>query len=48
MANIYRMQAYGSIMFEYFYIRFIDLVLKSKSLLESTNAFCPNDQNENV
>ena len=32
IANIYRIQANGSIMFGYFFILFIDLILKSKSL----------------
>ena len=37
MANIYRMQAYVLIMYGYFCIRFIDFMLKGKSLLEYTN-----------
>ena len=40
--NIYRIQAYNSIMCEYFCIGFIDFMLKGKSLLEYTNFFSPN------
>ena len=35
--NIYRIQAYDSIMCGHFCIRFIDFMLKGKSLLEYTN-----------
>ena len=35
--NIYRIQAYDSIMCGQFCIRFIDFMLKGKSLLEYTN-----------
>ena len=41
-ANLYRIQAYDSIMCEYFWIRFIDFMLKVKILLEYTNLFSPN------
>ena len=34
ITNVYRMQAYDSIMCGYFYIGFIDFMLKVKSLLE--------------
>ena len=37
--NIYRIQAYNSIMCGYFCIGFIDFMLKCKSLLEYTNIF---------
>lgn len=37
--NIYRIQAYDLIMCEYFYIEFIDFVLKGKSLLDYANLF---------
>ena len=37
--DIYRMQAYDSIMCGYFCIGFIDFMLKGKSLLEHTNLF---------
>ena len=43
MTNIYRMQAYDSIMCGYFYIGFIDSMIKSKSLLDYTNSFSPNN-----
>ena len=42
IANIYRMQAYDSIMSGYFCIGFIYFVLKGKSSLEYTNLFSPN------
>ena len=45
--NIYRIQAYDSIMWIYFSIGFIDLILKGKSLLEYTNVFSPNDYEKN-
>ena len=37
ITNIYRIQAYDSIMCGYFCIGFIDFMLKGKSLLEYTN-----------
>ena len=37
MTNIYRIQAYDSIMYRYFYIGFIDFMSKGKSLLDYTN-----------
>ena len=40
---IYRIQAYDSIMCQYFCIRFIDFMLKGKSLLNYTNLVSPND-----
>ena len=39
VTNIYRIQAYDSIMCGYFCIGFIDFMLKSKSLLDYTNFF---------
>ena len=45
--NIFKIQAYDSIMCRYFCIAFIDLMLKSKSLTEYTNLFSPNDLKEN-
>ena len=36
-------QAYDSIMCEYFCTRFIDFMLKGKSLLDYTNLFSPNN-----
>ena len=45
--NIYRIQAYNSIMCGYFYIGFIDFMLKDKSLLEYANLFSPNKYKRN-
>ena len=45
--NIYRIQAYDSIMCEYFCIGFVDFMLKGKSLLDKTNLFSPNDYENN-
>ena len=47
ITNIYRIQAYDSIMCEHFCIEFIDFMLKGKSLLEYTNIFSPNDYEKN-
>ena len=46
-ANIFRIQAYDSIMFGYFCIEFINYMLKGKKLLDYTNLFSPNDFKEN-
>ena len=40
--NIYRIQAHESMMYGYFYIGFIDFMLKETSLLDYTNLFSPN------
>ena len=40
--NIFRMQAYDSIMCGYFCIAFIDFMLAGKTLTEFTNLFSPN------
>ena len=45
--NIYRIQAYDSIMCRYFCIRFLDFMLKGKSLLDYTNLISPNDYEKN-
>ena len=45
--NIFRMQAYHSIMCGYFCIGFIDSMLKRKTLTESTNLFSPNNFKKN-
>ena len=45
--NIYRMQAYDSIICGYFCIGFIHFMLKRKSLLQYTNLFSPNDYEKN-
>ena len=41
--NIFRIQAYDSIMCAYFCIRFIDFMFKRKTLTEYGNLFSPND-----
>ena len=46
MTNYYRIQAYHSIICEYFCIGFIDFMLKPKSLLHHTNLFSHNEKNE--
>ena len=45
--NIFRIQAYDSIMCEYFYIVFIDFMLARKTLTENTNLFSPNNFKKN-
>ena len=47
ITNIYRIQAYDSIMCGYFCIGFIDFMLKGKSLLDYTNVFSPNEYKKN-
>ena len=46
-ANIFRTQAYDSIMCGYFCIEFINYMLKGKTLLDYTNLFSPNDFKNN-
>ena len=46
-ANIFRIQAYDSIMCGYFCIEFINYMLKGKTLLDYTNLFSPNDFKKN-
>ena len=41
--NIFRMQAYDSIMCGYFYTGFIDFMIAGKTLTEFTNIFIPNN-----
>ena len=41
--NIYRIQAYNSIMCGYLCIGFIDFMLKGESLLHYTNLFSPSN-----
>ena len=41
--NIFRMQAYDSIMCGYFYIGFIEFMLPGKTLTKFTNLFSPNN-----
>ena len=45
--NIFRIQAYDSIMCRYFYIRFVDFLLVGKTLTKYTNLFSPNNFNKN-
>ena len=45
--NIFRIQAYDSIMCGYFCIKFINYVLKLKTILDYTNLFSPNDFKKN-
>ena len=47
ITNIYRIQAYNSIMRRYCCIGFIDFTLKGKSLLEYTNWLSPNEYKKN-
>ena len=46
-SNIFRIQAYDSIMCGYFCIEFINYMLKGKTLLHYTNLFSPNDSKKN-
>ena len=46
-ANIFRIQAYDSIMCGYFFIEFINYMLKGKTLLDYTSLFSPNDFKKN-
>ena len=46
-ASIFRIQAYDSIMCGYFCIKFINYMLKDKTLLDYTNLFSPNDFKKN-
>ena len=45
--NVYRIQAYDSIMCGYFCTGFIDFMVKGKSFLDYTNLFSPNDYEKN-
>ena len=47
ITNIYRIQAYDSIMCGYFCTEVIDFMLKGKSLLDNANLFSPNDYEKN-
>ena len=46
-ANIFRIQAYDSIMCKYFCIGFIHFMFKGKTLSEFTNLFLPNNFKKN-
>ena len=43
--NIFRIQAYDSVMYGYFCIEFIDFMIKSKSLIDFTRLFSSNFKN---
>ena len=45
--NIFRIQAYNSLMCGYFCIGFIDFMLAEKTLTEYTNLFSPNNFKKN-
>ena len=46
-ANIFRIQAYDSLMYGYFCIGFIDYMFMGKSLTDYTNTFSPNNLKKN-
>ena len=46
-ANIFRIQAYDSVMCGYFCIGFIDFMFKGKTLTEYKNLFSPNNFKKN-
>ena len=46
-SNIFRIQAYDSIMCRYFCVEFVNYVLEGKTLLDYTNLFSPNDIKKN-
>ena len=47
IANIFRTQAYDSVMCGYFCIGFIDFMLKGNNLTDFTNIFSPHDFKKN-
>ena len=47
IANIFRIQAYDSVMCAYFCIGFIDFMFNGNSLTDFTNLFSPNDFKKN-
>ena len=47
VANIFRLQAYDSIMCGCFCIKFIDYMFDDKTLIDYTNLFSPHDFNKN-
>ena len=46
-ANIFRIQAYDSVMCGYFCIGFVDFMFKGKTLTKYTNVFSPNNFEKN-
>ena len=47
IANIFRLQAYDSILCGYFCIKFIDYMFDDKTLIDFTNLFSPHDFKKN-
>ena len=47
ITNIYRIQAYDSIIGGYFFVGFIDFMLRGKISLEYANLFSSNDYKKN-
>ena len=47
ITNIYKIQAFNSIMYGYFCIGFIDFMLNGKSFLDYKNLFSPNNYEKN-
>ena len=47
IANIFRIQAYDSVLCGYFCIGFINFMFKGKSLTDYTNIFSPNNFKKN-
>ena len=47
ITNIYRLQAYYSMIYGHFCIAFIDFMLKDESLLHYTNLFSPSKYKKN-
>ena len=43
IANIFRLQAYDSVICRYFCVGFIDAMLKGNNLTDFTDLFSPND-----
>ena len=48
VGNIFRIQAYDSVMYGYFCIGFITFILKDKTLTDFTNPFSPNNFDKNI
>ena len=47
IANVFRLQAYDSVMCGYFCIGFVDFMLKGNDLTDFTNLFSPNNFKKN-
>ena len=47
IANIFRIQEYGSVMCRYFCIGFVDYMFMGKNLTDYTNLFSPNNFKKN-